>query len=122
MILPNTTIGGRYRVIRKLGGGGMKIAYAVEDLRLASRVCALAEMIDTIADSDAQHAAVTAFQREAEILAQLADSHIPRVFDCFSEANHHYLVMEFIDGITFEQELVQNGGRKCRRDVSSRSR
>ena len=39
------------------------------------------------------------------MLAQLSNEHIPRVFDRFSEQNHHYLVMEFIDGITLEDEL-----------------
>ena len=36
------------------------------------------------------------------MLAQLSNEHIPRVFDRFSDQNHHYLVMEFIDGITLE--------------------
>src|ERR1700692_2559984 len=47
MIAPNTIVGGRYRVMRPLGGGGMKLVYLAEDLRLASRECALAEMVDT---------------------------------------------------------------------------
>ena len=37
MIAPNTIVGGRYRVMRPLGGGGMKLVYLAEDLRLASR-------------------------------------------------------------------------------------
>ncbi len=35
MIAPNTIVGGRYRVVRSLGGGGMKLVYLAEDLRLA---------------------------------------------------------------------------------------
>src|SRR5580692_12269666 len=111
MIASNTIVGGRYRVMRPLGGGGMKLVYLAEDLRLASRECALAEMVDTFTSPQTQKQAVAAFQREADMLAQLSNEHIPRVFDRFSDQNHHYLVMEFIDGITLEQK-VQNAGGK----------
>ena len=36
MIAPNTIVGGRYRVGRPLGGGGMKLVYLAEDLRLSA--------------------------------------------------------------------------------------
>jgi eukaryotic-like serine/threonine-protein kinase len=68
-------------------------------------------MVDSFTDQAAQRKAIEAFQREADILAQLSNQHIPQVFDSFSEANHHYLVMEFIDGTTLEDELARNGGR-----------
>src|SRR3984957_6328985 len=110
MIAPSTIVGGRYRVVRALGGGGMKLVYLAEDLRLAGRSCARAEMVDTIPSPDLQQQAVAAFQREADMLARLSNEHIPRIFDRFSEANHHYLVMEYIDGVTLEDELRTNGG------------
>jgi len=111
MIAPSTIVGGRYRVVRTVGGGGMKLVYLAEDLRLAARSCALAEMIDSITSPDAQRDAIAAFQREADMLAQLSNEHIPRVIDRFSEANHHYLVMEYIDGQTLEDQLKTNGGK-----------
>ncbi len=111
MISPDTIIGGRYRVTKPLGGGGMKLVYLAEDLRLAARPCALAEMVDTFTSPNMQNQAVAAFQREADMLAQLSNEHIPRIFDRFSDANRHYLVMEFVDGITLEQALAKNGGR-----------
>jgi len=111
MIAANSIIGGRYRVTKPLGGGGMKLVYLAEDLRLASRPCALAEMVDSFTDPNMQQQAVAAFQREADMLAQLSNEHIPRVFDRFSEQNHHYLVMEFIDGFTLEDELKNTGGK-----------
>src|SRR5712671_8050371 len=117
MIAPSTIVGGRYRVVRALGGGGMKLVYLAEDLRLAGRSCALAEMVDSITSPDLQQQAVAAFQREADMLAQLANEHIPRVFDRFSDENHHYLVMEFIDGITLEQKLQSAGGKLPEHDM-----
>jgi serine/threonine protein kinase len=117
MIQANTIIGGRYRVMKPLGGGGMKLVYLAEDLRLAARPCALAEMVDSFTSPDMQKQAVAAFQREADMLAQLSNEHIPRVFDRFSAENHHYLVMEFIDGITLEQKLKDAGGKLPEDDV-----
>ncbi len=111
MIEPNTIIGGRYRVVKPLGGGGMKLVYLAEDLRLAARRCALAEVVDNFTNPDAQRQAIEAFQREADMLARLNNEHIPRVFDRFSEQNHHYLVMEYVDGATLEEEMKQTGGR-----------
>src|SRR6202050_5482359 len=111
MIAPSTIVGGRYRVVRSLGGGGMKLVYLAEDLRLAGRSCALAEMVDSINSTDLQQQAVAAFQREADMLARLSNEHIPRIFDRFSEANHHYLVMEYVDGTTLEDVLKTSGGK-----------
>ncbi len=111
MISSNTVVGNRYRVLTPLGGGGMKLVYLAEDLRLASRRCALAEMVDSFTEPQAQQAALISFQREADMLAQLNNEHIPRIYDRFSEQNHHYLVMEYVEGDTLEQLLRTSGGR-----------
>jgi serine/threonine protein kinase len=111
MIAPNTIVGNRYRVSRLLGGGGMKMVYLAEDLRLAARPCALAEMVDAISSPDVQKQAVAGFQREADMLAELNHEHIPRVYDRFSEQNRHYLVMEYVAGETLEEQLKQAGGK-----------
>jgi len=111
MISPNTIVGSRYRVVKALGGGGMKLVYLAEDLRLAARPCALAEMVDSITNPQMQSQAVASFQREADMLAELNNEHIPRIYDRFNEQNRHYLVMEFIDGVTLEQALKGAGGK-----------
>ncbi len=111
MISANTIVGSRYRVVKALGGGGMKLVYLAEDLRLAARPCALAEMVDSITNPQMQSQAVASFQREADMLAELNNEHIPRIYDRFNEQNRHYLVMEFIDGVTLEQALRAAGGK-----------
>src|SRR5215469_11104332 len=117
MIEADTIVGGRYRVVKPLGGGGMKMVYLAEDLRLSARPSALAEMVDSFTSPEMQRQAIAAFQREADMLAQLSNEHIPRVFDRFSEQNRHYLVMEFIDGITLEQKLHETGGKMPEQQV-----
>ncbi|MGH7815607.1 MAG: protein kinase domain-containing protein [Candidatus Binataceae bacterium] len=106
MIDPNTILGARYRIVRPLGGGGMKQVYLAEDTRLANRRCALAEMIDSFPDPAEAQAAALAFAREADLLAQLSHDRIVRVYDKFSESNRHYLVMEHVEGDTLDQLLT----------------
>jgi eukaryotic-like serine/threonine-protein kinase len=91
-------IGGRYTIVKLLGGGGMKRVYLAEDLRLARRRCALAELIDVFSDQAARQQAIRAFEREAEMLVALDNDHIPRIHDCFSERIEHYLVMDYVAG------------------------
>ena len=105
MMLPDTIVGERYRVMRLIGGGSMKRVYLAKDQRL-QRECALAEMIDSFDDPVKQLAAITAFQREADLLAGLESEHIPQIFDRFSEDNRHFLVMEHVAGETLEQKLL----------------
>jgi len=88
----------------------MKLVYLVEDRRL-KRKCALAEMIDTFTRPEEQRAAVVAFEREADILAGLENEHIPRIFDRFSENDHHYLAMEYVPGETLENRVAAAGGK-----------
>jgi len=110
MLSGGIVVGSRYRVVRPLGGGGMKQVYLTEDSRLANRLCALAEMIENLAGSAEQQAATQAFAREAEMLARLDHPRIPHVFDHFSEQNRHYLVMQYVQGETLEQRLTKFPG------------
>ena len=111
VIQAGTTIGNRYKVTRMVGGGGMKLVYQAEDLHLANRPCALAEMSDDFANQAARQHAVTAFQREADLLAKLDNPHIPRIYDRFSEGTRHFLVMEFVEGRTLERRMSEAGGK-----------
>ncbi len=105
MIPVNSIVGGRYRVVRRIGGGGMKQVYFAEDTRLANRPCALAEMIDSLADPAERQAAAASFQREADMLAGLEHENIVRIYDRLSDSNRHFLVMEYVEGETLERKL-----------------
>jgi eukaryotic-like serine/threonine-protein kinase len=103
-------IGHRYRTIRRLGGGGMKIVYLAEDLRLR-RACAVAQMIDNFTDPEERRRAVADFVREAELIAALKHPNIVAIYDRFQDQNKHYLVMEFVKGITLGDRIKAAGGK-----------
>ncbi|MGO9681324.1 MAG: protein kinase domain-containing protein [Beijerinckiaceae bacterium] len=112
MIAVNSIVGGRYRVVRRIGGGGMKQVYLAGDTRLADRSCALAEMIDSLADPAERQVAAASFQREADLLAGLEHENIVRIYDRLSEGSRHYLVMEYVEGQTLEQKLESASDKK----------
>ncbi len=103
-------VGQRYRVVKQIGGGAMKKVFLAEDMRLGGRRCALAEMVDMFSTGDARDQAVSAFQRECHLLATVDDPHIPKVLDYFSEQERHFLVMDFVEGVTLERLLASSGG------------
>ena len=104
-------VGGRYHCIRMLGEGGMKRVYVAEDLKLNNRLCAVAELIDSATDPAQRQANRSAFEREADLLAELSNEHIPKIFDRFSDGQRHYLVMEYVPGETLEKWVTVSGGR-----------
>ena len=112
MITTGTIVGGRYRVVRRIGGGGMKQVYLAEDTRLANRSCALAEMIDSLADPAERQAAAASFQREADMLAGLEHENIVRIYDRLSDGSRHFLVMEYVEGETLERKLESTSDKK----------
>ncbi|PWT90736.1 MAG: hypothetical protein C5B55_09265 [Blastocatellia bacterium] len=104
MLDPNTTLQNRYRIVRKLGQGGMGAIYEAIDQRV-SCVVALKETI-VGSSPDLREA----FHREAALLANLRHASLPKVMDYFSEGDGEFLVMEFIAGQDLMELLSLRGG------------
>lgn len=101
---------GRYQVQRMLGQGGMGAVYQVLDTRLGGKLLAMKEMSDAaLLDPAEKAAAIAAFRQEAELLAKLDHSNIPKVSDFFTEGGKHYIIMEFVQGETLEARLARQG-------------
>ncbi|MDY7080145.1 MAG: serine/threonine-protein kinase [Chloroflexota bacterium] len=99
----------RYRIVEKLGGGGMGQVYLAHDIRLADKPCAVKEMVpDPHATPEEQAQAADQFHREAAILAHLNHPYLPNVYDYFDEKDNFYLVMDYVEGEALEEQIAQS--------------
>ena len=102
---PEQIVGGRYRVLRKLGGGGMADVYLCED-RILGRQVALKVLLQRY-HGDATF--VERFRREAKAAAGLNQANLVSIYDWGELDGTYYIVMEYVEGETLKDYIRRHG-------------
>ena len=103
LLTPGMILQSRYRIIRKLGNGGMGAVYEANDLRLDHTV-ALKQILTN------DEAMWKQFEREARLMASLNHPALPRVSDYFTEGNRAFFVMQIVEGSDLAEMIVRQPG------------
>src|SRR5687768_16205779 len=104
-VAPETIIDGRYRVLSRLGSGGMADVYCAEDTHLGRQV-ALKVLYRRFAQ-DAEF--VERFKREARSAAGLTHPNVVSVYDRGEHDGTYYIAMEYLPGRTLKDVIVEQG-------------
>jgi eukaryotic-like serine/threonine-protein kinase len=103
--LLNTLFDGRYRIVRKLGFGGMANVYLAEDQELGRRVAI--KILNDRHAGDEQF--VERFRREAKNAAGLSHPNIVSIYDRGEAEGTYYIAMEYLDGRSLKELILSRG-------------
>jgi serine/threonine protein kinase len=98
-------IASNYIFIRELGNGSNGIVYLAYNIQQNKYVAIKLLTLDTNLNETTRHEIIYNFKREAITLAGLNQNNIVKVHDFGQEANNHFIIMEFIEGISISQIL-----------------
>jgi uncharacterized protein len=98
-------LAGQYRILKKLGQGGMGVVYLAEDMELADRPVAIKVLPPALAVNTR---AVANLRREALTAIELNHPHVIRLHGFHSDGDIKFLVMEYVDGETLEEKINQS--------------
>ncbi|MBB6735851.1 Stk1 family PASTA domain-containing Ser/Thr kinase [Cohnella zeiphila] len=88
------TLGGRYELLDRIGGGGMALVYKARDLLLGRFVAVKVLRQQFVHDEEF----VRRFRREAQAAASLSHPNIVSIYDVGKDEDTHFIVMEYVDG------------------------
>lgn len=97
----------RYEILSEIGAGGFGAVYKAQDVQKDKRLVAIKQINLKGLSSQEIIEATDSFNREAEILSALSHPLLPTIYDRFSDPEHWYLVMTYIDGLTLDEYLQQ---------------
>lgn len=111
VLRPGALFAQRYRILDQVGEGGFGVIYKAEDLDNHYRFVAIKQINLSLLSPQQMIEATDTFNREVEYLTRLKHDHIPRINGYFTDPDHWYVVMEYIEGETLEDKL-KNARRK----------
>ncbi|MFC4076365.1 protein kinase domain-containing protein [Salinithrix halophila] len=105
MSLEGKTLGGRYDILGRLGGGGMASVYLAQDQLLKRRVAV--KVMNASLGYNGEF--VRRFNREAKAAASMSHPNVVNVYDAGKDGSTHYMIMEYMEGASL-MDLIQERG------------
>ncbi|MEL7495863.1 MAG: protein kinase [Cyanobacteria bacterium J06554_11] len=102
-----TRLQNHYKIVQLLGQGGFGRTYLAEDEDRFNERCAIKEFVPVQGEDRFSHKATELFKREASVLYQITHPQIPQFRAIFEEAEHLFLVQDYVEGPTFHAVINQ---------------
>ncbi len=97
------TLGGRYEMIERVGGGGMALVYKALDTLLGRKVAVKVLRQQFTNDDDF----IKRFRREAQAAASLSHPNVVSIYDVGQDGDVHYIIMEFVEGLNLNEKIKE---------------
>ncbi|MBA2677476.1 MAG: protein kinase [Ktedonobacteraceae bacterium] len=110
---PRQMLRQRYRIVARVGQGGMGAVYKAEDTQFGGRIIAVKEMSQSGLSPQEATEAAEQLKQEAHLLAGLKHPNLPSIYDYFGENGRWYLVMDFIEGTTYKRDSTRHQATSC---------
>ena len=107
VLRPGSLFASRYRILDKVGEGGFGVTYKAQDLDQHNRLVAIKQISLSLLSPKEMIEATDSYNREVGYLSQLKHDNIPRYYDSFTDADHWYVIMDYIEGETLEDKLAK---------------
>jgi tRNA A-37 threonylcarbamoyl transferase component Bud32 len=106
-LAPGSLLANRYSIIKVVGQGGFGVVYQARDHKQRRKMVAIKQINISKLKPRQIIDATDSYNREVSLLSKLQHKHLPRIYSHFSDAEHWYLVMDFIKGKTVEEYLQE---------------